>query len=217
MFVLPIWRAALHGIVQPPLCGGERAKEERAPIVHSHSLPQTQFRKPAYYPFNHSPLHAERIKRRYMRRPNLYRALCVVLTLTLCAAATFDHAAAEVRIEASPGGNAAAFLAFFATLRRSGERVVIDGPCLSACTLVLSTIPKSRICVTRRAILGFHAATVLDQYGARYPAEAETATRVVKETYPAPVRAWIDRHGGLTHRLILLRGRELAAIYPACR
>ena len=50
------------------------------------------------------------------------------------------------------------YLRTFAQIRQSGERVIIDGPCLSACTLVLSTIPKSRICVTRRAILGFHAA-----------------------------------------------------------
>jgi len=152
-----------------------------------------------------------------MRRPNFFRALCVVLVALFCAAPAFDRAQAEVRIEASPGGDALAFLQFFAALRRSGERVVIDGPCLSACTLVLSTIPQSRICVTRRAVLGFHAAKVLDQYGGRYPAEAKAATRLVTQTYPTPVRAWIARHGGLTHRLILLRGRELAAIYPVCR
>ena len=39
----------------------------------------------------------------------------------------------------------------------SGEKVIIDGPCLSACTLVLSTVPSNRICVTKRAVLGFHA------------------------------------------------------------
>jgi len=39
----------------------------------------------------------------------------------------------------------------------------------------------------------------------------------VLAAYPAPVRGWISRHGGLTSRLLLLRGRELAAIYPTCR
>jgi len=39
----------------------------------------------------------------------------------------------------------------------------------------------------------------------------------VQEAYPAPVRNWISRRGGLTSRLLLLRGRELAAIYPRCR
>jgi hypothetical protein len=28
---------------------------------------------------------------------------------------------------------------------------------------------------------------------------------------------WIRHHGGLTPRLIVLRGRELAAMYPRCR
>jgi hypothetical protein len=34
--------------------------------------------------------------------------------------------------------------------------------------------------------------------------------------YPPPVRAWITSHGGLTNRLIYLRGSELTAMYPSC-
>ena len=122
---------------------------------------------------------------------------------------------AEVRILASPGGQVGPFLDLFDRVRNSGERVVIDGPCLSACTLVLSTVPNGRICVTRRAVLGFHAARSIDRRGRIY-AEPE-ASRAVLEAYPAPVRNWISRRGGLTSRLLLLRGRELAAIYPTCR
>lgn len=122
---------------------------------------------------------------------------------------------AEIRILASPGGEVGPFLDLFDRLRQSGERVVIDGPCLSACTLVLMTIPEERICVTRRAVLGFHAARSIDRRGRIY-AEPE-ASRAVEAAYPAPVRAWISRRGGLTSRLLLLRGRELAAIYPRCR
>jgi hypothetical protein len=36
------------------------------------------------------------------------------------------------------------------------------------------------------------------------------------ELYPANVRKWISRHGGLSRRLILLKGRELAAMVWAC-
>jgi len=122
---------------------------------------------------------------------------------------------AEIRILASPGGQVGPFLDLFDRVRESGERVVIDGPCLSACTLVLMTVPGERICVTRRAVLGFHAARSIDGRGRLY-AEPE-ASRVVQEAYPAPVRAWISRRGGLTSRMLLLRGRELAAIYPRCR
>lgn len=124
-------------------------------------------------------------------------------------------AQAEVRILASPGGQVGPFLELFERLRASGERVVIDGPCLSACTLVLSLVPSDRICVTRRAILGFHAARSIDPRGRLY-AEPE-ASELVLEAYPAPVRGWIRHRGGLSSRLLLLRGRELAAIYPSCR
>lgn len=144
-------------------------------------------------------------------------AVAAVLLAVLCCDPGCGRALADVRIEASPGGHVLPFLGFFAALRRSGQRVIIDGPCLSACTLVLSTIPKSRICVTPRAVLGFHAAKVTDQYGAEYPAEARTVTRAVAATYPAPVRAWIRRHGGLTDRPLFLYGRTLAAMYPRCR
>jgi hypothetical protein len=124
-------------------------------------------------------------------------------------------AQAEVRILASPGGQLGPFIDLFERVRASGERVVIDGPCLSACTLVLSMVPNDRICVTRRAILGFHAARSIDARGRMY-AEPE-ASDLVLEAYPSPVRGWIRRRGGLTSRLLLLRGRELAAIYPSCR
>ena len=36
-------------------------------------------------------------------------------------------------------------------------------------------------------------------------------------TYPAPVRGWIERNGGLTEKPIFLRSRQLAALYPRCR
>src|SRR5205823_9365626 len=122
---------------------------------------------------------------------------------------------ADVRILSSPGGEVGPFIDLFERVRQTGERVVIDGPCLSACTLVLMTVPTERICVTRRAVLGFHAARSMDGRGRLY-AEPE-ASRAVQEAYPAPVRSWISRRGGLTSRLLLLRGRELAAIYPTCR
>jgi len=143
------------------------------------------------------------------------KLLATSALLALLLSALAAPASAEVRILASPGGEVGPFLDLFARVRASGERVVIDGPCLSACTLVLSAVPNERICVTRRAILGFHAARSMDRRGRLY-AEPE-ASAAVLETYPSPVRSWIRRHGGLTSRVLLLRGRELSAIYPVCR
>ena len=144
---------------------------------------------------------------------HMARMRMVLAAAALCAA--ISPAQAEVRILASPGGQVGPFIELFERVRASGERVVIDGPCLSACTLVLMTVPSERICVTRRAVLGFHAARSIDQRGRMY-AEPE-ASELVLEAYPSAVQGWIRHRGGLTSRLLLLRGRELAAIYPSCR
>jgi hypothetical protein len=138
----------------------------------------------------------------------------LLIAATLCIAVALPATAADFRIMGSLGGAVAPYVELFQRIRDSGERVIIDGPCLSACTLVLSLVPNDRICVTRRAILGFHAARSIDAKGRSY-AEPE-ATRVVLKAYPKPVRDWIVRHGGLTSRVLLLRGRELAVMYPAC-
>jgi hypothetical protein len=141
-----------------------------------------------------------------------------VFTALLAAALWFFAtmlARADVRIISSPGGQVGPFIDLFDKVRASGERVVIDGPCLSACTLVLSVVPSERICVTRRAVLGFHAARSIDRRGKVY-AEPE-ASQLVLEAYPGPVRDWIVSRGGLTKRLLLLRGRELSAMYRSCR
>src|SRR5260370_21100379 len=127
-----------------------------------------------------------------------------VLNRTILLAAAFcifaAPARAEVRILASPGGQVGPFLDLFERVRESGERVVIDGPCLSACTLVLSIVPDSRICVTRRAVLCFHAARSIDGRGRMY-SEPE-ASQAVLEAYPAAVRGWISSRCGLTSRLL---------------
>jgi hypothetical protein len=150
-----------------------------------------------------------------MGKPQMRMAAIRVIIIGAALSAAMTPLRAEIRILASPGGQVGPFLDLFDRVRESGERVVIDGPCLSACTLVLMTVPEERICVTRRAVLGFHAARSIDGRGRTY-AEPE-ASRAVLESYPPPVRDWISRRGGLTSRMLLLRGRELAAIYPRCR
>jgi hypothetical protein len=135
--------------------------------------------------------------------------LAIVLTLIALAPAL-----ADVRILSSSGGAVGNYLTFFSQVKRSGERVIIDGPCLSACTLVLSTIPRNRICVTSRAVLGFHAPEIVDDKGRTF--RSREATRAVVASYPPAIRAWIRRHGGLTQKMIILRGRELSALYRRC-
>jgi hypothetical protein len=68
-------------------------------------------------------------------------------------------ASADVRIVNDPGGEVSSYLRTFYEMRATGERIVIDGPCLSACTLLTGIVPRDHVCVTRRAVLGFHAAS----------------------------------------------------------
>jgi hypothetical protein len=125
-------------------------------------------------------------------------------------------ASAEVRIVSDPGGEVSSYVRKFQEVRDSGERVVIDGPCLSACTLLTGIVPRDHVCVTARAVLGFHAASYYDD-ASRALVPTQEGSRVVMRLYPAAIRNWIERHGGLTPRLMTLRGRELAALYPTCQ
>ncbi|HVV39601.1 MAG TPA: hypothetical protein VHC94_00880 [Nitrobacter sp.] len=138
----------------------------------------------------------------------------LAIVFALAGSLSSAPASAEVRILSSPGGQVGTFLDLFESVRESGERVVIDGPCYSACTLVLAAIPHDHICVTHRAVLGFHGARSVDRRG-RFHAEPE-ASAAVLDAYPEPVRAWIRKRGGLTSRLLLLRGHALTRIYPRC-
>ena len=124
-------------------------------------------------------------------------------------------ASANVRIVNDPGGEVSSYVERFQEMRAAGERIVIDGPCLSACTLLTGLIPRDHVCVTSRAVLGFHAASYYDD-ASRSLVPTREGSRLVMRFYPPAIRSWIDRHGGLRLQLITLRGRELAALYPSC-
>jgi len=139
-----------------------------------------------------------------------------VLAGALASAVMTAAAFADVRIVNDPGGEVSSYVRKFHELRDSGERVIIDGPCLSACTLLTGIVPRDRVCVTGRAVLGFHAASYYDDTS-RLLVPTRQGSRLVMRLYPPEIRSWINRHGGLTPRLITLRGRELSALYRACQ
>jgi hypothetical protein len=124
-------------------------------------------------------------------------------------------AAAALRIADDPGGRIGSYVETYTAARDAGERVVIDGPCLSACTLLLGIFPRERICVTARAKLGFHAAWSTDHTGRRII--SADGTRALWDIYPPPVRRWIKRNGGLSQTMIYLHDRQLKELYAPCR
>jgi hypothetical protein len=124
-------------------------------------------------------------------------------------------ASATKRISDDPGGQLGPYLQRLAALRTSGEQVVIDGRCLSACTMVLGVIPRDHICVTSRAQLGFHAAWRPDKTG--HQVTSRDGTQLMLDNYPKQIREWIEQRGGLSPRMMYLSGRDLASMYPTCR
>src|SRR5437868_7955432 len=115
--------------------------------------------------------------------------IAAVLVGAALAALAVTTAHSAVRIVSDPGGQIGPYLENLAALRSSGERVIIDGPCLSACTMVLGVIPYERICVTSRARLGFHAAWHPGENGRQVTSAA--ATKLLMDIYPEHVRSWI--------------------------
>jgi hypothetical protein len=139
----------------------------------------------------------------------------VVWIVAIMLAMAVSPASATKRISDDPGGQLGPYLQKLAVLRSSGEQVVIDGKCLSACTMVLGVIPHDHICVTSRAQLGFHAAWRPDESGRQVT--SREGTELLMDNYPPQVRDWISRRGGLTPHMIFLSGRELASMYPTCQ
>ena len=135
----------------------------------------------------------------------------------LCAALLVSSAmpaAATMRIAEDRGGQIGHYLQTFAMVRSSGENVVVDGNCLSACTLVLGIVPRERICATRNARFGFHAAWMPGDDGR--PVSSPLGTQALWNIYPGSVRRWITRHGGLSRHMIYLQGNEMHSIVHSC-
>jgi hypothetical protein len=125
--------------------------------------------------------------------------------------------AADYRITQDYGGVVDEYKTKYVAIRDRGERVIIDGACDSACTLVLGIVPLNRVCVTPRARLGFHMAY--------YEQAATDGTKVlsyegtadVMSYYPETVKRWLDRHGGLTSSTKKVKnGPDLWKIVDPC-
>ena len=136
----------------------------------------------------------------------------LIAGVLLLAGVSLSHAA--IRIAEDRGGKIGTYIDRYQGLRGSGETVIIDGLCASACTMVLGAVPRERICVTSQAVLGFHAAW---DSGANGRAVTNPgATQMLYSLYPSSVRRWIAARGGLKPQMIFLRGKQLMSMYRPC-
>ena len=136
----------------------------------------------------------------------------VILSLLVATAAQ-----ADLRITRDTGGYVEAYKAKYQEIRDRGGRVVIDGVCNSACTVVLGIVPRNRICVTPRASLGFHQAYYDKDATFGVKVTSSEGTSELMSYYPPELKDWIRRNGGLTGDLKRIRnGAELWKIANPC-
>ena len=138
--------------------------------------------------------------------------LVVLISGILISGISASHAL--VRIADDRGGRIGTYVDKYQSLKTSGETVMIDGLCASACTIVLGAVAHDKICVTPRANLGFHAAWDMGSNG--HAVTNAQATQMLFSMYPSQVRRWIVQRGGLRPGMIFLRGRQLMGMYKPC-
>ena len=139
----------------------------------------------------------------------------LVLVLTSALAVTPAHAV--LHITRDHGGYVEEYKTKYKHIRDSGERVVIDGICNSACTLVFGIVPMNKISVTPRASLGFHQAYYDKAYTFGIKVTSAEGTSDLISYYPETVRDWIRRNGGLTNEMKkITNGEELWKIVDPC-
>ena len=112
--------------------------------------------------------------------------------------------ATTVAVSDDHGGLLSLYQAQWADLAAQNVDVEIVGPCVSACTILLGYISSEKICVTPKASLGFHRATM------------QFATDALWRAYPDAIRDWIVQHGGLTYELLWLQAPDIYRFFRKC-
>src|ERR1700745_4361192 len=120
------------------------------------------------------------------------------LTLLVLSLFAATPAHALLHITRDHGGYVEEYKDKYKRIRDSGERVVIDGICNSACTLVFGIVPLNKICVTPRASIGFHLAYYDKAFSFGIKVTSAEGTAALVSYYPNTVKDCIRRNGGLT-------------------
>ena len=98
-----------------------------------------------------------------------------------------------VRIKYDEGGDIETYARHINEINRSGQTVVIDGKCMSACTMYLGA---DRVCVTPRAEFLFHGSIP-------YPGETKAQSdKAMTNFYSPEMRAWFYGEG--IHKIIIV-------------
>jgi hypothetical protein len=110
-------------------------------------------------------------------------------------------------IQYSAGGNVLGFRLQGQDLAAHSIPVIVDGPCLSACTLLVDEA-RGNVCITDRAVFGYHQ-SFADNGGARSYVPLE---------YKTPgLDAYLEGHGGLPKGpFLMVPFAQAKAFYHPC-
>jgi hypothetical protein len=141
------------------------------------------------------------------------RAVTVLAALLFASSPSF----AALRISFDPGGRLIEYIEKYTMLRDAEAKIIIDGMCISACTLITGIMPDDSVCVTQSARLVFHSAKGGDLHSSE-------GTRLAWHIYPEKVRTILRARGwdgddstkNEHPDLIYVEGAELRAIYRDC-
>lgn len=113
-------------------------------------------------------------------------------------------------ISNSPGGGITDFRLEGFFLLHEKIPIIVDGPCFSACTLLLDVAHKN-VCLTTRAILGFHQARLIDKDG--------KTTLFAMLNYETPgLNEYFISRGGLpaSTDMLLVPYEDATKFFPSC-
>jgi hypothetical protein len=139
------------------------------------------------------------------------------ILLSLLPLLAMTPARADLRITSDHGGYVSEYKEKYQRIRDRHERVIIDGVCNSACTLVFGIVPLNKICVTPRASVGFHQAYYDKAFTFGIKVTSAEGTADLMSYYPDTVKEWIRRNGGLTTEMKKIKnGVDLWHIVDPC-
>lgn len=100
-------------------------------------------------------------------------------------------ASAEVhRVDDDHGGIVIEYIAKYVAWDKAKDTVIVEGACVSACTIMLGIIDNDKMCATKNAEFGFHSAVLMP-----YGLYTEEGTRLLWFFYQRRVRKLLLREG----------------------
>lgn len=136
--------------------------------------------------------------------------------------------ASTLQIEFDPGGSIEEKIGQFTIVKKTGDKLRINGPCISSCTLFFKTVPRKRVCATDNAVLYFHMFSFIPytpdgQLDLSREEWKEDYTKFIFGLfYPKSILTWIAKQGGPpktkdTEKMLQLRPPELFKYVRRCR